>query len=121
MKNFFIGIRVFFKSMGLVEQAQVVASTAVVVAMVTMITTRLVAGESFSTLDFTSVIIVGVFGYVSIFFSLKYGRSLEAQRRELLELNTIAEAVNYSVDLNSVLQSALIKVMQLMDADSGWI
>ena len=111
----------FFKSMGLVEQAQVVASTAVVVAMVTMITTRLVAGESFSTLDFTSVIIVGVFGYVSIFFSLKYGRSLEAQRRELLELNTIAEAVNYSVDLNSVLQSALIKVMQLMDADSGWI
>jgi len=112
---------VFFKSMGLVEQAQVVASTAVVVAMVTMITTRLVAGESFSTLDFTSVIIVGVFGYVSIFFSLKYGRSLEAQRRELLELNTIAEAVNYSVDLNSVLQSALIKVMQLMDADSGWI
>ncbi len=107
--------------MGLVEQAQVVASTAVVVAMVTMITTRLVSGESFNTLDFTSVIIVGVFGYVSIFFSLKYGRSLEAQRRELLELNTIAEAVNYSVDLNAVLQSALVKVMQLMNADSGWI
>ncbi|MBI4810325.1 MAG: PAS domain S-box protein, partial [Ignavibacteriales bacterium] len=39
----------------------------------------------------------------------------------MLELNTIAEAVNYSVDLTSVLQSALIKVMQLMRADAGWI
>jgi PAS domain S-box-containing protein len=107
--------------MGLVEQAQVVASTAVVVAMITIITIRLVGGENFGSLDFISVITVGVFGYVSIFFSLKYGRNLEAQRRELLELNTIAEAVNFSVDLNSVLQSALIKVMQLMNADSGWI
>jgi PAS domain S-box-containing protein len=121
MRNFFIGIKVFFKSMGLVEQAQVVASTAVIIAMATIITVRLVAGGSLGTLDFITVVTIGVFGYVSIFFSLKYGRTLEAQRRELLELNTISDAVNYSVDLNYVLDSALIRVMQLMHADCGWI
>lgn len=121
IRNIFIGIRIFYKSMGLIEQAQIVASTAVIVAMVTLITVRVVGGEQLGLLDFISVVTVGIFGFVSIFFALNYGRTLESQRRELLELNTIAEAVNYSVDLNDVLQSALIKVMQLMYADIGWI
>lgn len=121
MRRFVQSIRAFFASMGLVEQAQVVASTAVVVAMVTIVTSRIVAREALGTLDFISVLTVGVIGYVSVYFSLKYGRMLEEQRRELLELNTITEAVNRSVELNTVVESALDKVMQLMRADSGWI
>jgi PAS domain S-box-containing protein len=121
IRNFTIGIKVFFKSMGLVEQAQVVASTGVVIAMITIVTIKLVAGETLSALDFMSVVTIGVFGFVGIFFALKYGRILESQRKELQELNNIADAVNYSVDLTTVLHSALIKVMQLMHADSGWI
>ncbi len=121
MKHLVKSIRTFFASMGLVEQAQVVASTAVVVAMVTIVSSRIVAREPLGSLDFISVVTVGVIGYVSVYFSLKYGRMLEEQRRELLELNTITEAVNQSVQLSTVLQSALVKVMQLMRADSGWI
>ncbi|MDI6766287.1 MAG: PAS domain S-box protein [Bacteroidota bacterium] len=121
IKNFLTGIRVFYRSMGLLEQAQIVASTAVIVAMITLISVRVMGGEQLGLLDFISVVTVGVFGYVSIYFALNYGRTIESQRRELLELNTIAEAVNYSVDLNNVLQSALVKVMQLMHADVGWI
>jgi PAS domain S-box-containing protein len=121
IRNLFIGIRVFFKSMGLVEQAQLVASTAVIVAMITLITVRIAVGVELGALDLISVVTVGLFGYVSIFFALKYGRNLESQRREMIELNSIAEAVNYSVDINYVLQSALIKVLQLMHADAGWI
>jgi len=107
--------------MGLVEQSQVVASTAVIVAMVTIVTTQFVSGFALKWIDFISVVTVGVIGFFSVYFSLKYGRMLEEQRRELLELNTIAEAVNHSVELNYVLQSALAKVMELMRADCGWI
>ena len=107
--------------MGLVEQSQVVASTAVVVAMVTIVTAHFVTGHSLELMDFISVLTVGVIGFVSVFFSLKYGRQLEEQRRELVALNTIAEAVNHSVEINYVLQSSLVKVMELMRADCGWI
>lgn len=110
-----------FSSIGLVEQSQIVASTAVVVAMVTIVTTHIVTGAAFAWLDFISLLTVGVIGYVSVYFTLKYGRMLEEQRRELLELNTIAEAVNHSVELDYVLQSALEKVMELMHAEYGWI
>jgi GAF domain-containing protein len=72
-------------------------------------------------LDFISLITVGIIGFTSVMFSLKYGRQLEEQRRELQSLNNIAEAVNHSVELNFVLQSALNKVMELMNAEFGWI
>ncbi len=114
-------IRTFYGSMGLVEQSQAVASTAVVVAMGTIVTAHFVTGNSLRLMDFISVLTVGVIGFVSVFFSLKYGRQLEEQRRELVALNTIAEAVNHSVELNYVLQSSLVKVMELMRADCGWI
>ncbi len=110
-----------FPSMGLVEQSQIVASTAVVVAMVTIVTAHVVTGALFTWLDFISLVTVGVMGFVSVFFSLKYGRMLEEQRKELLELNTIAEAVSQSVELDYVLQSALEKVMELIGAECGWI
>jgi PAS domain S-box-containing protein len=121
IKNFLVGIKIFFKSLGTLEQAQIVASTAVIITMITIITVRIASGEALSAIDFISVLTVGVFGYVSIFFALRYGRVLEAQRQEVFELNTMAEAVNYSVDLNYVLQSALIRIMQLMHTEYGWI
>jgi len=114
-------IKNFFATMGLVEQSQVVASTAVVVAMGTIVTVYFSTGQQVGLLGFMSVVTVGVLGFMSVFFTLKYGRMLEEQRKELLELNAIAEAVNHSVELEYVLQSALIRVMELLDAGSGWI
>jgi PAS domain S-box-containing protein len=114
-------LRKFYRSLGLVEQAQVVTSTAVVVMLITVITANLAIGKALEWMDFISIVTMGVFGFVTVFFSLKYGRQLEAQRHELLALNSIAEAVNHSVELNYVLHSALVKVMELMKADCGWI
>jgi GAF domain-containing protein len=107
--------------MGLVEQSQVVASTAVVVSMVTIVTAHYFTQHVLGWLDFISLITVGIIGFTSVMFSLKYGRQLEEQRRELQSLNNITEAVNHSVELNFVLQSALNKVMELMNAEFGWI
>lgn len=121
MKRIINAIRRFFTSLGLVEQSQVVASTAVVVAMLTIITAHFGMSQSLGWLDFISIVTVGVIGFVSVFFTVKYGRQLEEQRRELLALNTIAESVNHSVELNYVMHSALLKVMELMRADFGWI
>jgi PAS domain S-box-containing protein len=121
MKRLLRKFRSFYKSLGLVEQSQIVASTAVLVAMVTIIAAHFSIGKELEWLDFISIMTVGVIGYVSVYFTLKYGRQLEEQRRELLALNTITEAVNHSVELNYVLQSALEKVMELMSADCGWI
>ncbi len=121
MKNFIHSIRKVMTPLGLVERAQVVASTAVLVAMGTIIGIYLATGERFRPLDFMSAMTVGVIGYISIFFLLKYGRILDEQRRELLELNTITEAVNSSVQLESVLHAALVKVVELLHADAGWI
>src|SRR6266478_2282506 len=87
MKELIGRIRKFFTSMGLVEQSQVVASTAVVVAMVTIVTSHVVIGRSFGWIDFISIVTVGVIGFVSVFFTLKYGRMLEEQRKEIFELN----------------------------------
>src|SRR5689334_16249951 len=74
MRYIFRTIRRFFASMGLVEQSQVVASTAVIVAMVTIVTTHFVSGYSLRWIDFISVVTVGVIGFFSVYFSLKYGR-----------------------------------------------
>jgi PAS domain S-box-containing protein len=128
LSTFFTGMRTllaktrnFFATMGLVEQSQVVASTAVVVAMATIMTVYFATGQQVGLLGFLSVVTVGALGFMSVFFTLKYGRMLEEQRKELLELNAIAEAVNHSVELEYVLQSALIRAMELLGAESGWI
>jgi len=121
MRQLLARIKHFFATMGLVEQSQVVASTAVVVAMGTIVTVYFSTGQQVGLLGFMSVVTVGVLGFMSVFFTLRYGRMLEEQRKELLELNAIAEAVNHSVELEYVLQSALIRVMELLDARSGWI
>jgi PAS domain S-box-containing protein len=114
-------IRKFRTSLGPVEQAQVVASTAVVVAMVTIVTVRLLGEYRLDWYDLVSVITVGIFGFLIVYFTLKYGRYLEEQRQELLALNTIAEAVNRAVEINYLLQNALQEVRRLLDVEYAWI
>jgi PAS domain S-box-containing protein len=112
----------FRTSLGPVEQAQVVASTAVVVTMATIVSIRLfTVGKTLDWLLFGSIITVGVFGFINVFFTLRYGQQLEEQKRELLALNTIAEAVNRSVEISLLLQEAIREVRRLLDVDFGWI
>jgi len=121
MGNPFTSLKRFTSKLGLVEQAQIVASTAVVVAMVTIISANFFSGRTLSWFDFISIITVGSIGYLSVYFSLKYGRQLEEQRRELIALNTIAEAVTRSVELEVILPNALQKVAESLGAEFGWI
>ncbi len=121
MKKFYLRIRQFFSDLGLVEQSQIVASTAVIVSMVTIVGIYVVSGRTLKWYEFISIVGVGIIGYASVFFSLKYGRQLEEQRRELLALNAIAEAVNQSVELKAVLRNALEKVRELLHIEFGWI
>ena len=112
----------FRTSLGPVEQAQVVASTVVVVTMATIVSIRLFSvGKTLDWLLFGSIITVGVFGFMNVFFTLRYGQQLEEQKRELLALNTIAEAVNRSVEISLLLQEAIREVRRLLDVDFGWI
>ncbi len=121
MKNFFKIIRTFFQNLGLVEQAQIVASTAVVVIMVTIISANIVLNLVLTPFDFISIITVGIIGFASVYFSLKYGRQLEAQKRELEALNRVAESVNQSIDLDYLLSNVLQKVMELARTEFGWL
>jgi PAS domain S-box-containing protein len=121
MRNPLKFIQRFTENFGLVEQAQVVASTAVIVTMATIVAAILLTGEALRWTDFISVLAVGLIGFFSVVFSLKYGRQLDEQRRQLLAISTIAEAVNRSVELDHVLQSALTKATELLNTRFGWI
>ncbi len=124
------GRKRFRASLGPLEQAQIVASTAVVVALITIVAVRYLSGEpdfasnSPKKIDwilFASVITTGIFGFIIVYFTLKYGRLLEGQRQELLALNTIAEAVNRAVDIDYLLQNALQEILRVLDVECGWI
>ena len=121
MKNFFKKLRTFTQNLGLVEQAQIVASTAVVVIMVTIISANIVLKLALTPFDFISIITVGIIGFASVYFSLKYGRQLEAQKRELEALNRVAESVNQSIDLDYLLSTMLQKVVELARTEYGWL
>ncbi|MBI3787078.1 MAG: PAS domain S-box protein [Ignavibacteriales bacterium] len=114
-------IKKFRSQLGPVEQAQVVASTAVVVAMITIVMVRVFSDYKLGWYDFVSVITVGIFGFLIVYFTLKYGRLLEEQKQELLALNTIAEAVNRAVEIDYLLENALHEVKRLLDVECGWI
>lgn len=114
-------IRNFFEGFGLVEQALVVSSTALIVTMVTIIAAILLTGEKLRWIDFINIFAVGVIGFFNVVFSWKYSRQLDEQRRQLLAISTIAEAVNRSVELEDVLQSALDKATTLLNTRFGWI
>jgi len=111
----------FIGSLGPVEQAQVVASTAVVVMMATIIAAMYVTDQTVRLMDFITIVAVGTIGFTSVYFSLRYSRQLDEQRRQLLALNTIAEAVNREMEINNVLQTALMKATELLGTTYGWI
>jgi PAS domain S-box-containing protein len=114
-------LRTFLRALGPVEQAQMVASTAVVVTMATIITAMAATGQSPRFMDFISIVTVGIIGFTSVYFSLLNSRRLDDQRRQLLALNTVAEAVNRVMELDDVLRTALGRITDVLDARWGWI
>ena len=121
MKNPLHHIKTFVRRLGPVEQAQIVASTAVIVSMTTIISAMAATGQSPRLMDFISILTVGIIGFTSVYFSLNYSRELDEQRRQLLALNTIAEAVTQVVELDYVLQTALGRTTELLNSGFGWI
>ncbi len=121
MKNPLDAIKQFIKSLGLVEQSQVVASTAVVVSMATIVVALIATGQDPRLMDFVSILAIGVIGFTGVYFSLRYSRQLDDQRRQLIALNTVAAAVNHFVELDLVLQTALRKLAELFNIRFGWI
>ncbi len=121
MKNILRRLRAFSFHLGLVEQAQMVASTGVIVMMVTIISANIVLKETIGFLEFISIITVGVIGFAGVYFSLKYGRQLEDQNRELVALNAIAQAVNRTMNLPTIFETVLTTVTALLKNEYGWL
>lgn len=113
-------VRTFRSSLGPLEQAQIVISTAVVVTLVTIVAFRVVSGEKLGWYDLISVVTVGVIGFLIVWSTISYGRQNEQQKQELLALKTIAEAVNRAVDIPYLLQNALQEVKRLLDVEYAW-
>lgn len=114
-------IRNFRASLGPVEQAQIVVSTAVVVTLGTILVLRVTSGRTLEWLLFGSILTVGIFGFIIVFFTLKYGRLLEEQKQELIALNSFAESVNRAIDVRFLLHNALQEVNRLLYVEYGWI
>jgi PAS domain S-box-containing protein len=121
MKNPVVAFRSFLNTLGPVEQAQIVASTAVVVTMTTIISAMVLTGQTPRLMDFISILAVGTIGFVSVYFSLQYSRQLDEQRRQLLGLYTIAEAVSSVTELDEVLETALARISDIMRTHVGWV
>jgi PAS domain S-box-containing protein len=117
----FRNLRKFRTTLGTVEQAQLVVSITVIVSLVTILTVRRTSAHSIDLLLFGSVLTVGIFGFMIVYFTLRYGRLLEEQKQELFALNTFAESVNRAIDMQYLLQTALHEVMRLLDIEYGWI
>ncbi len=121
MKKPLTTVRHFTRRLGPVEQAQIVASTAVVVTMTTIITAMILTGQSPRLMDFISILAVGTIGFVSVYFSLQHSRQLDEQRRQLLALYTTAEAINRVVQLKVILQTALSTITESLSTPFGWV
>ncbi|MGE5313869.1 MAG: ATP-binding protein [Acidobacteriota bacterium] len=121
MKKLLLRLRAFSFHLGLVEQAQIVASTGVVVMMVTIISANILLNKTIGLLEFISIVTVGVIGFAGVYFSLKYGRQFEEQNRELVALNTVARAVNRTMDLGTIFTSVLSTVTSLLKNEYGWL
>ena len=121
MKKFFQRIRSISFNLGLVEQAQIVASTAVIVIMVTIIAANILLQKELGFFDFISIVTVGIIGFASVYFSLKYGRHLEEQRLELEALNTMSQVVSKSINLFYIFSNALQNVATILKVEYGWL
>jgi PAS domain S-box-containing protein len=119
----------FRASLGPMQQAQIVASTAVVVALMTIVAVRylsvgpetLTTRPKFDWILLMSVLTTGLFGFFIVIFTLKYNKLIDAQRQELLALNTISEAVNRAIEINYLLQNVLQEISRVLEVDFGWI
>ncbi len=119
----------FRASLGPLQQAQIVASTAVVVALITIVAVRylsvgpetLTTRPKFDWILLMSVLTTGLFGFFIVIFTLKYSKLLDSQRQELLALNTISEAVNRAIEINYLLQNVLQEILRVLDVEYGWI
>ncbi|MCC6397327.1 MAG: GAF domain-containing protein, partial [Bacteroidetes bacterium] len=114
-------LRSFLRGLGPVEQAQMVASTSVVVTMATILSVMAATEHTPRFMDLVSIVTVGIFGFTSVYFYLLNSRRIDEQRRQLLALNTVAEAVNRVVDLEYVLRTALTKITEVLNTPFGWI
>ncbi len=121
MLNPITSIRRFLRSLGPVEQAQMVASTAVVVTMVTILSAMAATGQIPRLMDFISILAVGLIGFTSVYFSLLNSRRLDEQRRQLIAINTVADAVNRIVSLDEVLRTAITNMTSVLNTPWGWI
>ena len=117
----FHSLRKFRISLGPVDQAQIVVTVSVVVTLATIWVVRITSGRTIEWLLFGSILTVGIFGFIIVFFSLKYGRLLEEQKQELIALNTFAESVNRAIDVQFLLQNALYEMRRLLNVEYGWI
>ena len=111
----------FRSSLGPLDQAQIVISTAVVVALVTILAFRFLSNERLGWYDLVSVSTVGVIGFLIVYSTISYGRQNEQQKQEILALKALAEAVNRAVDIPFLLQNALSEVQRLLEIEYGWI
>lgn len=121
MRTILQRLRSFTFNLGLVEQAQIVASTAVIVMLVTIIAANFLLKKELGYLDFIGIITIGIIGYASVFFSLKYGRQIEEQRKELEALNTVSQVVSQSINLNYIFSNILQSVTQVLRTEYGWL
>ncbi|HLP16121.1 MAG TPA: ATP-binding protein [Bacteroidota bacterium] len=121
MKKIFHRLRAFSFHLGLVEQAQIVASTGVVVMMVTIISANIVLNKTIGFFEFISIVTVGVIGFTGVYFSLKYGRQFEEQNCELVALNTVAQTVNRMMELGTIFETVLTTVTGLLKNEYGWL
>ena len=121
MLNPFNRVRQFFHGLGPVEQAQIVASTSVVVTMVTILSAMAATGHVPRFMDFISLLAVGLIGFTGVYFSLLNNRRLDEQRRQLIAINTVADAVNRIVPLDQVLSTAITNVTSVLNTRWGWI
>jgi len=111
----------FRSSLGPLEQAWLVITTAVVVTLITIIAFRVIGGEKLGLYDQVSVVVVGIVGIIIIVSTISYGRQTEKQQQEILALKTIAEAVNRAVEIPYLLQNALQEIRRLLNVEYAWI
>ncbi|HOV97977.1 MAG TPA: PAS domain S-box protein [Bacteroidota bacterium] len=114
-------LKKFRLTLGPVEQLQIVISTIVVVSLATIFVVRWTSGQKLEWLLFGSVLTVGIFGFIIVTITLKYGRILEEQKQELMALNSFAQTINRSVDINELLTNALREILRILDVQYGWI
>lgn len=110
-------------SLGPVEQAQIVTSTAVLVSLslITFITFKIASIKNIDLFLFGNVITVGIFGFIMVYFTVRFGRILEEQKQELLALNAFTESINQAINVQALFNNALDKMRRLLNIEFGWI